>query len=216
METDPFAHLPDIFRVVCASALSGRYSMDKPFRIGDIVYATDAKIAVRMTATDKDKPVEGAPPADTLQMWNDKYETTPTPIPELGERPIVKCESCNGTGNAQTRCGDCDGTGYVECPHCGNEESCENCKGEGWVVSATPTDDKCIDCKGAGAVPKPVEYIKVGNVYLNGKYLRPLKELGASVFMRLDKRKDSTVRFTVGDCEGILMMTQPPKEADNG
>ena len=44
----------------------------------------------------------------------------------------------------EEECDECEGTGYVECFHCGNEAECEECSGTGVMNSAREQYDRQV------------------------------------------------------------------------
>jgi len=35
---------------------------------------------------------------------------------------------------AQVRCPECNGTGWIDCPHCGTPTTCDLCEGKGYII----------------------------------------------------------------------------------
>lgn len=61
--------------------------------------------------------------------------------PAMAELEPEVCKACESGGKV---CPDCGGTGNHKCPTCGEEVSCDTCRGEG-------TFD-CSDCNGTGEI----------------------------------------------------------------
>ena len=115
---------------------SSRYSIDRPWRDGTIVCATDGRIAIEVHR--KHFPFVGKPegrvprfddifaPFDRVRFWR--------PLPALEE-----CEACGSSGLILEACEVCKGSGGCACD-CGNEHECEACDGQGETYSGN-------DCK---------------------------------------------------------------------
>lgn len=101
-----------------------RKSISEPWSDGEFCYATNGHVAVRVP-----KPRGFAFPAwdalyhGELRRCFKRHELNadpllPLPQGELPEHRSTKCDKCNGTG-------------VVECRHCGQDTECKECDGEG-------------------------------------------------------------------------------------
>jgi hypothetical protein len=77
-----------------------------------------------------------------------------------------QCQECYGSGKSEEDCDACI-DGYVDCPHCGNDTECSECKGDGVVQS----DEPCEECDGKGktfsfdGVKVPLGVANIGGNY---------------------------------------------------
>jgi len=110
------------------------YGINRPWRIGDMLFATDTRLAVACApelyggeiADAKDerrrpKVNEVLEPALSIQKWNDM--------------PFVKeCRACGSTGRVKVTCSECFGSGTVTC-NMEHEHDCDMCDEEGEEIS---------------------------------------------------------------------------------
>lgn len=108
-----------------------------PWNEGGFSYATDRAIIVRVPTN-----VPDSPPLDGLgrpnahvnalftSQWKDDSDFVPWP-----HEQCPMCETCSGSGFMHTTgtCGECGGSGSVECQCCGSDTTCEQCEGDGIV-----------------------------------------------------------------------------------
>ncbi len=90
-----------------------------PWRFGVHTYATDARVLIRVPFLRASASNNFAPTAWKLFTTFPDFDGVK--LPELGERQIIDCPDCNGTGTeedgdsfAECDCGRCDGEGTVE------------------------------------------------------------------------------------------------------
>lgn len=125
----------DLMRFCYAEECRG---MEKPNRVGDVVYATDTKVLIEV------------PP----ELWNGEVLEDNKRFPKAAEllnkdfcrvvdwQPfpaIPDCDKCGSAGEITVPCVDCIGSGGCVC-NCGHEHECCTCKGSGTQV------DWCEDC----------------------------------------------------------------------
>jgi hypothetical protein len=134
----------------------------------------------------------------------------------------VDCTRCDGTGS-QTRkesepCENCNGGGRVNCSRCenGNEEcrycygddpSCSECSGSGYVNCSNcggSTQEDCSSCGGTGSVMKEVEYDCQG---CGGDGKVPCTTCGGTNKVDCPDCTDGTERCTYRDCNGTGIVT---------
>ena len=188
--------LPPIFKHCVAMGESFRYALDKPWREGDTVYATNGWVIVRcpyrpefgeVPTTDK------APPHHNVWMDPSEFKAWPLDLPELPPplEPTVR---------TSTECPECEGDGTGECPHCGSDtEECDNCDGTGEV--------KPYEIR----IEPPRELVAWGQICLNAAIVRALQDEGAAIY--LPNRRGQPARFVCPDgCDGLVMPQNPPKD----
>lgn len=170
--------LPPIF-AACVAEESGRYAIDRPFIVGEFVYATNGAILVRgpkSLVTGELPPFpEGfrVPHVEDPGLgWYAEFLPDPLPIASLPD-PLPDCE-----------CKPCNGTGLAECDM-GHEHDCPECGGVG-----------------SYKINRAVEF---DGATLNEKYLRPLLASNARVHARADGGRGPVRFFIDGGIEGLLM-----------
>lgn len=179
----------------CLSHNNSRYAMDKPFRVGDFVYATDGRAAVRVRAStapdvgeiEKPPPVGGVFPSDTSGM-------TAYPIPHGLPKDRFPCPECKGERE----------TDSVECPDC-----CCRFKITGKSM--------CQRCEGTGTEATNIRR-RIGPVtYLNEMLLDRVRRAGATTAWV--HSRDKTVYFAWEGGEAVVVLWglfQEPALADLG
>lgn len=106
-----------LLRSFCAPKGENREYLQRPFRIGEYVYASDGKIMVRVLAEGVDaEPYEKAHAAPRLFAYHAKPAGAFKPMREFpAPRP---CPTCKGKRffdfgiDGEELCAVCDGTGY--------------------------------------------------------------------------------------------------------
>jgi hypothetical protein len=111
--------LHPIFKECCGT--NARYALDKPFRRGDKVYATDGAIIVRCPAEGlRIQEVVGVPPPELLDWTRARWASTALTLPKVKASVKIECENCKGRRTVyvgfakQRKCPDCKGTGQVD------------------------------------------------------------------------------------------------------
>lgn len=150
---------------------NARWYRDKPFFKDGFIYATDARILVRL-------PAPGEPDTPDAPALNDVDLSMPeqaTPWPQ--SEPIFyedTCAACEGDGFVgRVECSDCQGEGEVDCPHCGNDMTCEKCGGRCYISKGAP----CEKCDGKGRYEQPA-YQRVSDGYVAYHYDQLVRSLG--------------------------------------
>ncbi len=163
-----------------------KYAIEKPWRDGDFLYATDGRIAAKwrtpLTTTDGrifEEPVAGRkwPPINDVMVgdW------------EQGVSGI----SCAPVSTEE--CGECCGTGYVSC-NLGHEHECPACL------------DGRVETNEAVFIER---FPSLGR-----KYVYAIVACGGVLYPRKDGNKERAVRFTIGDdVEGVLMPRRDKPDA---
>lgn len=116
-----------------------RYALQKPWREGEQVVATDGKILIscdpsayvgELAEAEGRRPQkcwEILSPASKVTQWN-----------QLPEYP--GCTTCDGAGEFTKRCPHCHGAGEHRC-ECGHEHDCDFCEEKG------ETTEQCEACE---------------------------------------------------------------------
>ncbi len=96
-----------------------------------------------------------------------------------GGTTTSRCPVCNGSGQIEIDCWNCNGTGLVPCP---KTQDCEFCKGKAFIVERCPTcrgrrQITCPDCAGkgfSGDVKKDTEDRPAGGGFSNSPVSVPV------------------------------------------
>jgi hypothetical protein len=106
---------------------TSRYAIRRPCRIGNLVRATDGRVAIEVDVALAPEWVEpdGRFPRfdDILLPLGSIANWQPCP-------PVADCKVCKNTGLNLVRCESCEGCGDCDC---GNEHECGQCDGTGRV-----------------------------------------------------------------------------------
>ena len=191
--------LPPIFDDCCHKGEPSRYAIDRPFRDGEYICATDGRVVVRLHDPANEYPSDAkGPPVHDLG-WSNAYGS-PVRMPPLPELFTETCRKCKG--NPKVKCKRCGSEGWIECPECGNEYPCPECAGDHEIV--------CDNCEDGKVVDHGFKAVRVGPVCIGPAYARILARHGAIIF---PPKKDGIrpVYFKVGEIEGLVM----PYKVDN-
>ena len=106
----------------CADGTS-RYNFHRPFVKGGFLWATDARILVRVHSDEPDTVPEHGKFPNVMAVWEPGFDSAGefVPLPNL-RYELVACEECGGCGR------------YI-CPTCEHEDDCSECDGSGEVFS---------------------------------------------------------------------------------
>ncbi len=111
----------------CEASESMRYAMDKPWRSGEYVYATDGRILIRVDwkrATNAVAPVGRVPDCESLiKVSSGIKDWQPLEMP-------IDCNACENTSRELETCYQCGGSGKHKCD-CGHAHQCGECSGRG-------------------------------------------------------------------------------------
>lgn len=102
------------------STEAARFYLGQPFSIGDLTYATNGHIAVRVQRR-ADVPVNPKAPDPARVFQIDRPTFVPAQLFEFPDLETVSCEKCGGQGHKH------------DCPSC--ECVCSRCDGEGEHLS---------------------------------------------------------------------------------
>jgi hypothetical protein len=117
---------------------------------GDLV-ATDGEVllVVRATGAPARSGRRSAVEAEAVlggcaDVWGD-VRLDALQVDTSGEVPTsIACPDCD---DGSSKCGQCDGSGYEECPTCGQDVKCPDCGGDG--------DQACPRCRGTARLAGP-------------------------------------------------------------
>ena len=201
----------DALQKFCESDQCRPY-LSHPFSLGEFTYATDGRVAVRISRIETVEENEQAP--DTiLKVFSDNLRALDQSIsvPKPPQVDEVRCKACRTTGKV-TLCQTCAGEGYQECD-LGHEHDCEDCDGNGVVPAFGDGKDdiECSECAGMGKMPDTPQGFRTG-VIIDGKvcvalgYLTKLHALPAATWS-IDHRatEQDPIPFWFDGGEGILM-----------
>lgn len=190
-----------------------RYDMSRPFRQGELTYATDARICIRTTLGVSDLADSEAriPPAAGLP-WECGEKWKPWPkrrlVPSAAYWPAM-CPQCEGkarVGDNVVKCTTCDGEGgdfFVD-EQWGSH--CDKCSGAGYLGG-----DWCDYCRGRGDVGKDVPALQViGDLFIGPQYDRKIRKLQNVEWQPGLKSQNGSsaiqsIRFRCEGAEGMLM-----------
>ncbi len=189
--------LHPIFDDCCHKGEPSRYAIDRPFRDGEYVCATDGRIVVRLHDPANEYPSDAkGPPVGSLP-WSEKHGP-PMRMPPLPEAVVEPCPKCKGTRKVE--CGRCD-EGKIKCSECGNIYRCPDCVGG---------EFPCEKCKDGTITRDGFRAVRIGLVCIAPGYARLLARHGAVVHPPTMGGR-SPVYFNVGEIEGLVM----PYKVDN-
>lgn len=192
-----------------------RYDMSRPFRQGDLTYATDAHICVRtrLGVSDLADVQAKLPPAATLP-WDAGDDWLPWPdrqwVPAGVHYGRFNCPECNGktrVGPGIVDCAVCSGRGGDFFDRDGRYYThCDNCNGRSYVGGAP-----CDYCGARGIVDNDVPSLQLlGDVTVDPSYDRKIRKLSNVEYQLVDAVPYGSVelrmiRFRCEGAEGLLM-----------
>jgi hypothetical protein len=202
----------------------GRYDLTKPYELDDYVFASDAKICVRIAPESADRTIrEGKiPPFGTLPWDHDRLRGW-RPLPEL---PALRatganCPACDGTGNtlgiAGRECEGCDGDGeeWVD-PNDYRRTRCRTCHGSGFMLPAGAS--VCPTCSGHAIGTFP-SVVNLDGRFFDAKLYDKVRRLGVE-YVTTDwhrgvgvSKSDALLSFRFDGGRGMLMGHDPAKAA---
>jgi hypothetical protein len=197
-----FSLLPPIFRD-CTCPVVVRYDLSTPFVSGEFVYATNARVIVRLPATAEIKQAFAAIPVENRRIGKPEsifvgdYSATPIAVPKFSGLP--PCKACKGAGNLPERhCPECRGSGKVTCPCCDTTGDCGECDGGG-TIGAGP----CDGCGGLGREwdDRKSETLPAGD-RVGHEVMAVMERHHAVVYPPVTEEKAPAYRFTVGAVDG--------------
>ena len=149
--------------------------LNQPFIQQGKIYATNGKWCIRMDRTE-DFTTDNVSEINVVQHSTIEWDNfdivtswiTITDIPR--DKAFGQCDKCGGSGMV-ANCGECDGTGEVECEY-GHTHTCPECDGDGIETDGTK-QDSCDKCDSTG-LKRSENKINIGN---NNFYIWQLYEL---------------------------------------
>lgn len=190
----------------CVDPDGTRYDLSLPFVIEEYVYATNARIAVRM-------PTPGGwtiPNAERLPPI-DQYFTEHLWRPDPTQFPPVEgtCEVCKGAKVMPE----------VDCPWCLAESPgpyeagfCDECYSLEGKIPAGP----CYECQGSGILDSFGRLEVTPCYWLQRRYVALLHEFEMTTYLPVELSEKHVTRFTLGDITGILMPMTAPDSGRRG
>jgi hypothetical protein len=156
---------------------NGRYSIAKPFVKSGYLYATDARIVVRVRTSKRQGNGDKKKTPDVAGLWKDEFESSAKFVPLPTDLRAL----------SQIKCGYCDGKKSTVCKECGHRKKCEKCRGIGRL-----------------AIKK--EWVEIGINLYDVKYYRLIKRL-PNVKVAIPKskhRRERVLSFKFDGGEGML------------
>jgi len=192
-----------------------RYDMRLPWEVADFVYATDAKICVRVRPEIADAVQrQGRVPPFGRLVWDHDMLTGWRTLPK--REPILaadsSCPACDGTVAKEIpeECEPCGGTGY-EWRGSGyapaHPYKCRTCNGRGHLSLA----GECPSCQGDAVGVFP-ELVELDGDYFDVRLYEKARGLGAE-YVKADwdgptghkwKQPGGLMRFRFQDGDGLL------------
>lgn len=208
-------HLHPIF-ARCVDPEMVKYDLSRPFVIDEYVYATNARLAVRMPTPDLwmiPNPEKCPPRSPLLDLFGDNdfsrwpWRQEPTHFPAVEG----VCEVCLGAKVLPE----------MGCPYCGGQDSpryqnvpdlCEEC----WELEGKIPAGPCYDCGGSGILDSFGRLEVTPGYWLQRQYVALLHEFEMTTYLPVELAPGKVTRFTQGDVTGVLMpMTAPDARRGN-
>jgi hypothetical protein len=187
----------------CVDPDAVRFDLSRPFVIDEYVYATDAKIAVRM-------PVP--------EWWMiSNPDCIPRSVVDILEGAL--CRALPATfPPVEGACKVCLGAKVMPemgCPYCGGKDApryddvppfCEEC----WQFEGKIPAGPCYECGGSGILDWSGRLEVSPGYWLQRRYVALLHEFEMTTYLPIKLDSNHVTRFTLGDITGVLMpMTAP-------
>ena len=195
---------PEHLQRFCASPNEVRYYLQKPWRTGGLIYATNGHVMVEIPDDGRAGIIdrtESHPHAG--RMFKDE-PTNWAPLPALSPRLIGgTCWQCEGEGrHGRVRCIECEGVGSF--PHGRHNYSCTACDTAGRVGS-DDTPQVCLACDGFGepGSADKAHGTKVGDSTYQTRYLRLFVGLPGIEIAQFGMKAGAWLRFDGG--RGMVM-----------
>lgn len=202
----------------CAHEGYGRYSIEFPFRMGELVYATDGRICLRLppdTPFTRPKDAdEGFPPPDASKVG--KWDHA-----ELSDSDFISVAALGDIAEARIEsCPDCNGLGFFI--PCDCKQGCTKCEQSGIVATKDATHPDAFECENCheGKI-FPSEPVQVGENPISNRYLHLMLTLpNCRIYTkrtppgnewRSDKLNYGPVPFTFTGGYGYIMPMREPR-----
>ena len=135
-----------------------RFDLSTPFVRDGKLICTDGFVLI-CTPTDEPATTGRKLPQSLPDISENGEWVDGPPLLDLSKKCNEACEYCDGGKTTECDCETCDGTGYITCHACGNEEDCDDCDGTG-TVDGGPVRD-CEECNGTGLTEAAMSYRRV-------------------------------------------------------
>lgn len=155
-----------------------------PIRHDGYIYATDARICVRV---EDNSTIQAVAPTGRMKGYDfaalfGSEENVDLPIPALPDR--IECLHCHGTSLSHD-CLSCDGDG------------CSDCGGTGKVKIPAQDAGACWWCNGRG--DQEHNPVNVGGTHFNRVFLALAAELPGARFVRIEGNTPARIKFDGGE-----------------
>lgn len=165
----------------------------KPFTRGEFTYATDGHIGIRVPALPEFPHNDLAPKIE--ERWIDIDAYSEYAPPDLSTTTFP--ETPTDEELESIKCDKCDGEGEIYCHHCGYENECKECSGEG-VIGNPKTQEKV-------AAWKEKVYLRHGKNWLDARIVKKLLEEFPVVEIATPDTKLQPIPFKAGEIRGVIM-----------
>lgn len=216
-----------IYEFLSQFSLEDYKKYEKPFFMGNYVYSTDGRIALRILKDNIDDlsrfEEKDFPAILNLNYWDffDQKDLDWRGL-EFGEKENfanieITCKNCNGAGRSE-HCEVCFGNGGHGCEgccdicgkQCDDYSECFECNGKGG-------GEDCRECKRKGQITGPFAY-KIGNFYFSTEYLTNLVINCDPIFVVHQNPLPVRFKFQGISGEALIMEIKPTfinKEENN-
>jgi hypothetical protein len=192
----------------CVEPSHWKFDLSRPYTVDGFLYATDARIAVRMPVPGWwtiPNPENLPPPGLLLDLfgrgdWSrNPWRAEPVTFPTVEGA----CEACLGAKVLPE----------VACPWCGGDSPgpyeaafCDEC----WQLEGKIPAGPCHGCGGSGILDWSGRLEVTPGYWLQRRYVALLHEFEMTTYLPVKLDAKHVTRFTLGDITGVLMpMTRP-------
>jgi len=193
----------ELLQKFCA-ANDYREYIRRPWKVGERVYATNGKYAIRLDSADGHSVEEITGKRANVEKLIAEHVV----VSEWGSVPNlpakIDCWACRGTGKVRLgECEDCDGNGSFW--HGNHDYECQNCDGTGWHAVDGGAEQDCSHCLGIGEeLCRRENFTKVYNATVDGAFLRVIAQL-PNVKVSSGKTATDPIMFEFDGGCGLLM-----------
>lgn len=177
--------------------------LGRPWRAGEWIYASNGKICVRLAASDLN--ANELPGAFNLAAFAWDHDQVKEWIRLKPEQILTECKACKGSGKGGW-CDECNGCGEVEvkCEDCDDTHThdCPTCHRDRRSHATTP----CAECRGTGKAADKKAHTKIGSRHFANWLLSLAADCGdGTVEIDADPGEKARIRFD-GGCGYVMHM----------
>lgn len=180
--------------------------MNKPFRVGGFLYATNGHVAVRMPDDASVDVGAGDESGKVVALFGkcEQAAYTWVAVPKVEGDKV--CTRCGGTGKTR-ECPECDGEGEFD--YGNHTYECKECEGIGAVpASHGRKADTCEVCCGTGI--HWLDGFDVSHAHYAKRYLHLIAEQCPGAEIGVPAGATDTAMWRCGDVVGLLMPMMKP------